>query len=142
LLNGILKPAEGSDPLHFSGKIIECSWDSDRQEWIYKRIRTDKSTPNDFNTYRKVLCQHLCLFISLDLSVCTWFRPLGWSITGDAKYKRQYHRGYPIEWNKWDNSPSHVCRQDKNWQQSQSPSQHGPEKVIDQKFWACDISWW
>ncbi|KAH1241981.1 mRNA-capping enzyme [Glycine max] len=35
--------------------IIECSWDSDRQEWIFKRIRTDKSTPNDFNTYRKVM---------------------------------------------------------------------------------------
>lgn len=46
---------EGSDPLHFSGKIIECSWDSDRQEWIFKRIRTDKSTPNDFNTYKKVM---------------------------------------------------------------------------------------
>ncbi|KAG4925192.1 hypothetical protein JHK87_050732 [Glycine soja] len=46
---------EGSNPLHYSGKIIECSWDSDRQEWIFKRIRTDKSTPNDFNTYRKVM---------------------------------------------------------------------------------------
>ncbi|XP_027348894.1 mRNA-capping enzyme-like isoform X1 [Abrus precatorius] len=46
---------EDSDPLLFSGKIIECSWDSDRQEWIFKRVRTDKSTPNDFNTYKKVM---------------------------------------------------------------------------------------
>ncbi|KAJ1437341.1 Nucleic acid-binding, OB-fold [Sesbania bispinosa] len=46
---------EGSDPLLYSGKIIECAWDSDKQEWIFKRIRTDKSTPNDFNTYKKVM---------------------------------------------------------------------------------------
>ncbi|KAG5022647.1 hypothetical protein JHK85_018989 [Glycine max] len=53
LLEGYRVAFEGLDPLHYSGKIIECSWDSDRQEWIFKRIRTDKSTPNDFNTYRK-----------------------------------------------------------------------------------------
>ncbi|KAJ1389627.1 Nucleic acid-binding, OB-fold [Sesbania bispinosa] len=46
---------EGSDPLLYSGKIIECAWDSDKQEWIFKRVRTDKSTPNDFNTYKKVM---------------------------------------------------------------------------------------
>ncbi|XP_052476895.1 uncharacterized protein LOC105786527 isoform X4 [Gossypium raimondii] len=40
-------------PPSFSGKIIECSWDPDRQGWVYMRIRTDKSTPNDINTYRK-----------------------------------------------------------------------------------------
>ncbi|KAL3010327.1 hypothetical protein AAZX31_07G135700 [Glycine max] len=55
LLEGYRVAFEGLDPLHYSGKIIECSWDSDRQEWIFKRIRTDKSTPNDFNTYRKVM---------------------------------------------------------------------------------------
>nr|KJB17014.1 hypothetical protein B456_002G260900 [Gossypium raimondii] len=42
-------------PPSFSGKIIECSWDPDRQGWVYMRIRTDKSTPNDINTYRKVM---------------------------------------------------------------------------------------
>jgi mRNA-capping enzyme len=46
---------EGSDPSFYSGKIIECAWDSVENEWILMRIRTDKSTPNDFNTYRKVL---------------------------------------------------------------------------------------
>ncbi|MBA0643126.1 hypothetical protein Goklo_027442 [Gossypium klotzschianum] len=47
---------EVSDPPpSFSGKIIECSWDPDRQVWVYMRIRTDKSTPNDINTYRKVM---------------------------------------------------------------------------------------
>ncbi|TYJ50945.1 hypothetical protein E1A91_A01G245000v1 [Gossypium mustelinum] len=47
---------EVSDPpSSFSGKIIECSWDPDRQVWVYMRIRTDKSTPNDINTYRKVM---------------------------------------------------------------------------------------
>ncbi|RDY14204.1 mRNA-capping enzyme, partial [Mucuna pruriens] len=55
MLNGILKSAEGLDPLDFSGKIIECSWDSDKQEWIFKRVRTDKSTPNDSNTYKEVM---------------------------------------------------------------------------------------
>ncbi|XP_073221868.1 uncharacterized protein [Cicer arietinum] len=46
---------EGSDPSLYSGKIIECAWDGDRHEWIFKRIRTDKSNPNDFNTYKKVM---------------------------------------------------------------------------------------
>ncbi|KAK8273319.1 hypothetical protein V6Z12_D11G399900 [Gossypium hirsutum] len=42
-------------PSSFSGKIIECSWDPDQQVWVYMRIRTDKSTPNDFNTFKKVM---------------------------------------------------------------------------------------
>ncbi|XP_022747225.1 mRNA-capping enzyme-like isoform X3 [Durio zibethinus] len=42
-------------PPSFSGKIIECSWDLDQQVWVYMRIRTDKSTPNDFNTFKKVM---------------------------------------------------------------------------------------
>ncbi|WRX23035.1 Dual specificity phosphatase [Theobroma cacao] len=42
-------------PPSFSGKIIECSWDPDQHVWIYMRIRTDKSTPNDFNTFKKVM---------------------------------------------------------------------------------------
>lgn len=46
---------EGSDPMLYSGKIIECAWDGDRNEWIFKRVRTDKSTPNDLNTYKKVM---------------------------------------------------------------------------------------
>ncbi|KAK7256866.1 hypothetical protein RIF29_30409 [Crotalaria pallida] len=46
---------EDSDPSLYSGKIIECSLDSDKQEWIFHRVRTDKSTPNDFNTFKKVM---------------------------------------------------------------------------------------
>ncbi|GAU13939.1 hypothetical protein TSUD_262660, partial [Trifolium subterraneum] len=46
---------DGSDPSLYSGKIIECTWDFDNLEWIFLRIRTDKSTPNEFNTYRKVM---------------------------------------------------------------------------------------
>ncbi|KAJ1411281.1 Nucleic acid-binding, OB-fold [Sesbania bispinosa] len=46
---------DGSDPSLYSGKIIECSWDFDEQEWKFLRIRTDKSTPNEFNTYKKVM---------------------------------------------------------------------------------------
>ncbi|OMO97430.1 hypothetical protein COLO4_14610 [Corchorus olitorius] len=42
-------------PSAFSGKIIECGWDPDKQVWIYMRVRTDKSTPNDFNTFKKVM---------------------------------------------------------------------------------------
>lgn len=44
-----------SDPSFYSGKIIECSWDSEEQVWISMRVRTDKNTPNDFNTYKKVM---------------------------------------------------------------------------------------
>ncbi|XP_061344419.1 uncharacterized protein LOC133290366 [Gastrolobium bilobum] len=46
---------DGSDPSLYSSKIIECSWDFDNQEWKFIRVRTDKSTPNEFNTYKKVM---------------------------------------------------------------------------------------
>nr|GMD51183.1 mRNA-capping enzyme-like isoform X1 [Ipomoea batatas] len=46
---------DSSDPSELSGKIIECSWDSDNQVWVCMRVRVDKGTPNDFNTYRKVM---------------------------------------------------------------------------------------
>ncbi|KAK7287468.1 hypothetical protein RIF29_00748 [Crotalaria pallida] len=46
---------DDSDPLLYSGKIIECSRNPDTQEWVFMRVRTDKSTPNEFNTYKKVL---------------------------------------------------------------------------------------
>ncbi|XP_074312021.1 uncharacterized protein LOC141647644 isoform X2 [Silene latifolia] len=39
----------------YSGKIIECSWDSEENVWVCMRVRVDKSTPNEFNTYRKVM---------------------------------------------------------------------------------------
>ncbi|XP_062014585.1 uncharacterized protein LOC133731157 [Rosa rugosa] len=38
----------------YSGKIIECFRDSEKKEWVYMRSRTDKSTPNDVETYKKV----------------------------------------------------------------------------------------
>lgn len=44
-----------SDPASYSGKIIECAWDSEADVWTCMRVRTDKATPNDFNTYRKVM---------------------------------------------------------------------------------------
>ncbi|RAL39285.1 unnamed protein product [Cuscuta campestris] len=46
---------DSPDPSEFSGKIIECSWDSDNQVWVCMRVRVDKGTPNEFNTYRKVM---------------------------------------------------------------------------------------
>ncbi|XP_052175702.1 uncharacterized protein LOC127790300 [Diospyros lotus] len=46
---------DDSDPASFSGKIIECSWDQEANVWVYMRHRTDKDTPNEFNTYRKVM---------------------------------------------------------------------------------------
>uniref|UniRef100_A0A5B6Z2J7 mRNA guanylyltransferase n=1 Tax=Davidia involucrata TaxID=16924 RepID=A0A5B6Z2J7_DAVIN len=46
---------DASDPSSYSGKIIECSWDSEEEVWVCMRIRTDKGTPNDFNTYKKVM---------------------------------------------------------------------------------------
>lgn len=56
LMEGNRVAFKGSlDDPFYSGKIIECSWDSEKREWVYMRIRTDKSTPNDFNTYKKVM---------------------------------------------------------------------------------------
>ncbi|KAJ4898297.1 mRNA capping enzyme family protein [Raphanus sativus] len=46
---------DDSDPAEYSGKIVECSWDQDEQVWVSMRVRVDKSTPNDINTYRKVM---------------------------------------------------------------------------------------
>lgn len=46
---------ETVDIASFSGKIIECSFDSERKFWIFMRIRPDKSTPNEYNTYKKVM---------------------------------------------------------------------------------------
>ncbi|KAL9374288.1 hypothetical protein Peur_033908 [Populus x canadensis] len=43
------------DPSSYSGKIIECSWNSEEHVWVCMRVRTDKSTPNEFNTYMKVM---------------------------------------------------------------------------------------
>ncbi|XP_074286616.1 uncharacterized protein LOC141611864 [Silene latifolia] len=42
-------------PSSYAGKIIECSWDSEENVWVCMRVRVDKSTPNEFNTYRKVM---------------------------------------------------------------------------------------
>ncbi|KAM7463992.1 hypothetical protein LguiA_032113 [Lonicera macranthoides] len=44
-----------SDPSSYSGMIIECSWDSKADVWVWMRSRTDKATPNDFNTFKKVM---------------------------------------------------------------------------------------
>ncbi|OMO96009.1 hypothetical protein COLO4_15555 [Corchorus olitorius] len=46
---------DGSNPCSCSGMIVECSWDCNKMVWVYMRKRTDKSTPNDFNTYSKVM---------------------------------------------------------------------------------------
>ncbi|KAK3158126.1 hypothetical protein QOZ80_2AG0133230 [Eleusine coracana subsp. coracana] len=35
-----------------TGRIIECSWNKEERCWVCMRIRSDKSTPNDINTYR------------------------------------------------------------------------------------------
>ncbi|KAK4801346.1 hypothetical protein SAY86_021833 [Trapa natans] len=46
---------DGLDSSAYSGKIIECSWDSDEHVWRCMRTRVDKNTPNEFNTYLKVM---------------------------------------------------------------------------------------
>lgn len=46
---------DASDPSLYSGKIIECSWSWEEKVWVCMRIRTDKSTPNELNTYNKVM---------------------------------------------------------------------------------------
>nr|GEV53500.1 mRNA-capping enzyme-like isoform X2 [Tanacetum cinerariifolium] len=43
------------DIFSLSGKIIECSWDSEENVWVFMRMRPDKSTPNEFITFKKVM---------------------------------------------------------------------------------------
>ncbi|XP_071721838.1 mRNA-capping enzyme subunit alpha-like [Rutidosis leptorrhynchoides] len=43
------------DPSVYSEKIIECAWNKEEEIWKYMRIRPDKNTPNDINTFRKVM---------------------------------------------------------------------------------------
>ncbi|WVZ53057.1 hypothetical protein U9M48_004047 [Paspalum notatum var. saurae] len=56
-----------TDPTSVAGRIVECSWNKEEQCWVCMRIRSDKSTPNDINTYRKasspiLLCPFKHLF--------------------------------------------------------------------------------
>ncbi|CAN0879813.1 mRNA-capping enzyme [Linum grandiflorum] len=46
---------DGSDPSSYSGKIIECSFNSEDQVWECMRVRVDKNAPNEFNTFNKVM---------------------------------------------------------------------------------------
>ncbi|KAL8262117.1 hypothetical protein R6Q59_026166 [Mikania micrantha] len=43
------------DIFSLAGKIIECSWDSEKDVWVFMRMRPDKSTPNEFITFKKVM---------------------------------------------------------------------------------------
>ncbi|KNA16349.1 hypothetical protein SOVF_089770 [Spinacia oleracea] len=53
--NNRVKFGDGIDPSAYAGKIVECSFDSEENMWVCMRVRTDKTTPNEFNTYRKVM---------------------------------------------------------------------------------------
>lgn len=46
--------SDGFDPLTYADKIIECGWDSVEKVWRCMRMRPDKGSPNEFNTYTKV----------------------------------------------------------------------------------------
>jgi hypothetical protein len=56
--------AEEIDPPSIAGRIVECSWNKEDQCWVCMRIRADKSTPNDINTYRKVDYQSSLVFLA------------------------------------------------------------------------------
>lgn len=43
------------EPAIYCGKIIECSWDMEKQVWVYMRTRVDKSSPNDIHIARNVI---------------------------------------------------------------------------------------
>lgn len=64
--------ADGPDAAAYSGKIIECSWNSEDDVWVCMRVRTDKGTPNEFNTYKKVysVSHYHPIFILILLKKC------------------------------------------------------------------------
>ncbi|KAF1866515.1 hypothetical protein Lal_00017898 [Lupinus albus] len=53
--SSVILQGDASDISSYSGRIIECSWDPVEHHWICMRVRIDKATPNDINTYRKVM---------------------------------------------------------------------------------------
>ncbi|XP_057803453.1 uncharacterized protein LOC131018766 [Salvia miltiorrhiza] len=53
--NRVAFPDDGPDASAYNGKIIECSWNSEEDVWVCMRVRVDKGSPNEFNTYRKVM---------------------------------------------------------------------------------------
>lgn len=64
---------DGRDPTPFDGKIIECSYNEDKDTWAFLRERLDKSTPNGYNVYEKVgsLVRLTCLYSRLVTSSST-----------------------------------------------------------------------
>uniref|UniRef100_A0ACD5WAL3 Uncharacterized protein n=1 Tax=Avena sativa TaxID=4498 RepID=A0ACD5WAL3_AVESA len=65
------------DPSSISGRIVECSWNKQEQCWVCMRVRSDKSTPNDINTYRKAdsptpFSRIYLLFIYGYVLICSW----------------------------------------------------------------------
>ena len=66
--------ADDVEPSSISGKIVECSWNKQEDCWFCMRIRADKSTPNDINTYRKAF-----LSPSLSLPPSLWTGLISWT---------------------------------------------------------------
>ncbi|KAL2612317.1 hypothetical protein R1flu_024009 [Riccia fluitans] len=46
---------EEQDVTLLVGKIIECSWNPEENQWEFMRIRKDKETPNAWHVYEKVM---------------------------------------------------------------------------------------
>ncbi|XP_060181411.1 uncharacterized protein LOC132611016 isoform X4 [Lycium barbarum] len=44
---------DGSDLSLYSGRIIECSWNSHENAWIFEQIQTDKSNPDYISVYEE-----------------------------------------------------------------------------------------
>ncbi|CAN1253280.1 mRNA-capping enzyme [Linum perenne] len=55
ILDGSSVVFSDGDTCSFSGKIIECSYNSEKEVWEFMRVRPDKSTPNEFSTFCKVM---------------------------------------------------------------------------------------
>ncbi|XP_047332466.1 mRNA-capping enzyme-like isoform X2 [Impatiens glandulifera] len=55
LMDGSRVVFSEGDPESYAGKIVECSYNAEEDVWVCMRIRTDKATPNEFRTYRKVM---------------------------------------------------------------------------------------
>ena len=46
---------EGEDAQQYINRVIECSWDAEKEAWVYMRERRDKDTPNAYHVYEKVV---------------------------------------------------------------------------------------
>lgn len=86
--------SEGSDPALYDGKIIECSFNSEKNVWVCMWVRVDELTPMISTPTKRYF--NSCYFTGFRRKALMMYSTsfqLVTIMTGEAKYKGQYYRG-------------------------------------------------